>query len=83
MNYQFSAAANSSGAQTHELDAHYWRNIFLDLGFGSGADQSAAPQYPPHGNVRHTPYVDGNGISNHHMPSYHHMQPTVHTSYVT
>jgi hypothetical protein len=83
LNYQFPATANPSGAQTHELDAHYWRNIFLDLGFGGGVDQSAASQYAAHSNVRHTAYIDNNGMSNHHMPSYHHIPPAAHTSYVT
>jgi len=83
MNYQFPATVNSSGAQTHELDAHYWRNIFLDLGFGNGADQSATPQYPAPSNARHTTYVDNTAMSNHHVPSYHQMPPAGHTSYVT
>jgi len=83
MNYQFSAAANSSGAQTHELDAHYWRNIFLDLGFGGSADQSTVPPYQAHSNVRHTAYVDNNAMPSHHIASYHHMPPAGHTGYVT
>lgn len=79
MNY-FPATVNGHAS---ELDAHYWRNIFLDLGFGGGTDQSPAPQYPQHSNVRHATYVDNIGLSNHQIPSYHHMQPATHPNYVT
>jgi len=80
MNYQFPVSTNSSVAHTHELDAHYWRNIFLDLGFG-GADQSIAPQYPTHSHARQTTYVDNNAMLNN--MQYPHIPPSGHTSYVT
>jgi hypothetical protein len=82
MSYQYSTTANSSGGSSNELDAVYWRNIFSDLGFGGGTDQSAAPQYPAHSNVRHTAYLE-NGTINHHIPSYHQMPPATHPGYVT
>lgn len=62
-------------------DAQYWRNIFVDLGFGGGgANQSAVPQFPAHSNVRDTSYPDDQNIPGH-MP-YQHIPSTTHTNYL-
>lgn len=77
MNYQFPVNVNISSAHPSELDAHYWRNIFLELGFGGGADQSGA-QYLSN-NARNV-YSDNQNLSGHHM-SYHHMPPVTQPGY--
>jgi len=79
MNYQFPVNANAPNSHPSELDAHYWRNIFLELGFGGGADLSGGPYHPSHNNVRNA-YSDNQNLSSHHMP-YHHMPSNVQPGY--
>lgn len=74
MNYQFPVNGSTSTSHPSEMDAHYWRNIFLELGFGGGVDQSGASHNPPHNYLR-TVYPDNQNLSSHHMP-YHHMPST-------
>jgi hypothetical protein len=42
VSYAVSYPNSSVGASQHgsELDAHYWRNMFLELGFGEGIDSA-------------------------------------------
>lgn len=59
-----------------ELDAHYWKNMFLELGFGengapapNGNDNRGMPHYldPPHQHQSHQ-----GSVSYQHMPNYAH-----------
>lgn len=52
-----SASSNGSyhpsyigGQHTAELDAQYWKNMFLDLGFGGNVEQAGPPQATGHSN---------------------------------
>lgn len=57
MNTYWSAHPNSQGAQPSEMDAHYWRNIFRDLGFGAEQDPTIGTQ-PTYSNVRGAIYPE-------------------------
>ncbi|KAF9557675.1 hypothetical protein CPC08DRAFT_668433 [Agrocybe pediades] len=61
-----------SGSQhTSELDAHYWKNMFIELGFGEGVDPNGMPPaVPMHNNMpprTHTQYVDQPQSQHHHQ----------------
>ncbi|KAG6879962.1 hypothetical protein C0992_008896 [Termitomyces sp. T32_za158] len=62
---------------TSELDAHYWKNMFIELGFGENEEnQAILPQVSERGVHGH--YVE----SNHHLHQHaHHHHPHGHSSY--
>jgi hypothetical protein len=78
MNYQFPVNGNTLNSNPSELDAHYWRNIFLELGFGGGIDQSAASQNSSYNYLR-TVYPDSQNLSSQHIP--YHQMPSTQTGY--
>ena len=69
-----------------QLDAHYWKNMFLELGFGengeghtmapttNGNDGRGIPQYldPPHQHHSHPPHQHQGPVSYQHLPNYTH-----------
>lgn len=57
MNNYWSAHPNTQGAQPSEMDAHYWRSIFRDLGFGAEGDPNMGTQ-PSYSNVRGAIYPE-------------------------
>lgn len=75
MNYQFAANTGVVGSQPNEMDAHYWRSIFRDLGFGAETDPSAGVTQPSYSNIRTATYPDNHqGLSGHPIP--YHTMPT-------
>lgn len=79
-----------------ELDAHYWRNMFLELGFGENIDHSNGTPpgedvrgVPPYnassGNQQHSQQPQNHSQhaqSHHHQTQlYHHMHPTIQPGY--
>ena len=64
-----------------ELDAHYWKNMFLELGFGENVDPSTMHGVVPNSNPRTAmPQYVENTTPQHHLPhpsqaSHHGMQP--------
>jgi len=51
-----------------ELDAHYWKNMFLELGFGEGVDPSMVPLRPI------PQYMDNSPHQQHQPPHQHQHQ---------
>lgn len=74
MGYPF-VNAPSSTSHTTELDAQYWRNIFLELGFGGG--EQSVPPPPTH--IMY-PGPQQNSHSNHQM-AYPHMHASAQPAY--
>jgi hypothetical protein len=74
-------------AATHhasELDAHYWKNMFLELGFGENVDPSTIHGVVPNSSTRTMPQYVENTTPQQHLPhpsqvSHHGMQqPQMH-----
>lgn len=80
MNTYWSAHPNSQGAQPSEMDAHYWRNIFRDLGFGAEQDPTIGTQ-PTYSNVRGAIYPESQLPPPPQPMSYHMSAPQQNGSY--
>ena len=63
-----------------ELDAHYWRNMFLELGFGEGIDSTSAPHNESIRNVSSYPSHQSGGSIPSGLP-YHALHPSPQPGY--
>jgi hypothetical protein len=74
-----------------ELDAHYWRNMFLELGFGENIDHNGASPaedvrgMPPYNDNHHQPHHQAHQAPQNHQHqnqlSYHHMHTNAQPPY--
>lgn len=72
MTYSFYGYVPQAPNHVSELDAHYWKNMFIELGFGEGSDASAVGSQPAQP-MQH--YVDPHQM----QPPIHHQQQEHHS----
>ncbi|KAG6850463.1 hypothetical protein H0H93_012884 [Arthromyces matolae] len=80
LNYAYSNNIPQMAQYTSELDAHYWKNMFIELGFGENEDpshQNMVPQLQDRGVAAHGHYME----NNQHMQQAHHHVHHGHPSY--
>ncbi|KAJ2917594.1 hypothetical protein MD484_g2758, partial [Candolleomyces efflorescens] len=74
MNYYSNTHPNLPAATHHasELDAHYWKNMFIELGFGENNETQTNVLAVGTSDLRNAPYMEHPTV-HHHQPPQHNM----------